>query len=520
MPKPKSGSVDREKPASSFIKPLSAVDKPKKIFSLKEAKAKLMSEKYLPGRFLRKKDLADYKDNLGVLDDPLLHPPILDDEMQTVAREYGAKLNWKVDRGLVDIQRLLLEIYSPLLGLFDVAERATKADTILSASSVMNYSEYALAYAAATVQRLNYQRRKNVMTAIESSIAQKTSGRPNSGGTLLSRTVSDNIERDAVSSSSTVCLQSGQSAPLLFGTAFVQTLSTKSENLSKIRKGVTDLVTNSFGAGVASKAKRDAANTGRGGSSRFHPYQKGNPQRSPSYRGRSHSRFQNSDYSRSDYRGSFNGRSYDNRGRQQNFTPFPSRGWDFRKESKEFNKYDNESSFILSNPSESSAVGGRLRFFAENWSQITQDPWILETIRGYKIPFLTVPHQPAPPRVLQFSEREQQAISSEIEQMLEKQAIRRLDNPSLSEGFYSQLFSRPKKDGGIRPILNVHPLNAFVPYEHFKMEGLHMLPGLIQKGDFMAKLDLKDAYFTIPMAEESKKFLRFQWGNEFYEFQC
>ena len=36
-----------------------------------------------------------------------------------------------------------------------------------------------------------------------------------------------------------------------------------------------------------------------------------------------------------------------------------------------------------------------------------------------------------------------------------------------------------------------------VDFQHFKMEGIHMLRDLLKKGDFMVKLDLKDVYFTV-----------------------
>ena len=34
-----------------------------------------------------------------------------------------------------------------------------------------------------------------------------------------------------------------------------------------------------------------------------------------------------------------------------------------------------------------------------------------------------------------------------------------------------------------------------MPYQHFKMEGLHCLRNILKKGDYMCKLDLKNAYF-------------------------
>ena len=37
-------------------------------------------------------------------------------------------------------------------------------------------------------------------------------------------------------------------------------------------------------------------------------------------------------------------------------------------------------------------------------------------------------------------------------------------------------------------------------------------------GDFMLKMDLKDAYFSVAMHKETRKFLRFRWRNKLYQF--
>lgn len=60
-------------------------------------------------------------------------------------------------------------------------------------------------------------------------------------------------------------------------------------------------------------------------------------------------------------------------------------------------------------------------------------------------------------------------------------------------------FVVPKKDGGHRPIINLKPLNGFIPYEHKKMESINVLNDLLRKGDYMAKIDLKNAYLTVPV---------------------
>ena len=52
------------------------------------------------------------------------------------------------------------------------------------------------------------------------------------------------------------------------------------------------------------------------------------------------------------------------------------------------------------------------------------------------------------------------------------------------------------------------------------MEGIHMLKDLLRWGDFMAKIDLKDAYFAVPVSEEDRKYLRFRWGKITFQFNC
>ena len=43
---------------------------------------------------------------------------------------------------------------------------------------------------------------------------------------------------------------------------------------------------------------------------------------------------------------------------------------------------------------------------------------------------------------------------------------------------------------------------------------------LIQPGCFMASVDLKGAYYSIPIAEEDRKLLMFQWKGKYYQFPC
>lgn len=91
------------------------------------------------------------------------------------------------------------------------------------------------------------------------------------------------------------------------------------------------------------------------------------------------------------------------------------------------------------------------------------------------------------------------ALEEEIIALLRKQAIKKLLPPFGTQGFYSDVFVVPKKDGGWRPIINLKRLNSFLGIPHFKMESIKSLKDVVLPGDYMVKLDLQDAYLTVPM---------------------
>ena len=86
--------------------------------------------------------------------------------------------------------------------------------------------------------------------------------------------------------------------------------------------------------------------------------------------------------------------------------------------------------------------------------------------------------------------------------------------------FISSVFTRLKKDGSHRLILNLKNLNEFVTYQHFKMESLQSAAQLLKKDYWMAVLDLKDAYYSVPINLQHRKYLRFEFNGTLYEFNC
>ena len=53
-------------------------------------------------------------------------------------------------------------------------------------------------------------------------------------------------------------------------------------------------------------------------------------------------------------------------------------------------------------------------------------------------------------------------------------------------------------------MINLKQLNAYIPYCHLKLEVLQNLKYMLQKGDYMHKLDLTVAYFSVLLKKNSR----------------
>ena len=116
-------------------------------------------------------------------------------------------------------------------------------------------------------------------------------------------------------------------------------------------------------------------------------------------------------------------------------------------------------------------IGGRLKQFASQWQCITSDPFILNSVKHYKIEFENgEPQQCMPPKEINFTQQEREVIDMEIDKLLVKGVIS--ETAHCPGEYISTIFLRPKKDGGYRLILNLKNLNDHVQYQHFKMDTL------------------------------------------------
>ena len=146
--------------------------------------------------------------------------------------------------------------------------------------------------------------------------------------------------------------------------------------------------------------------------------------------------------------------------------------------------------------------------------KITTDSYILDTVKnGIKMVFLTdavcdfYPHK-------MYSKQDSDIIQAEICKLLNKDVIiltKREDD------FVSNIFIGKKRDDTHRMILNLKKFTDFLLVPHCKLESIEDPLNLIT-GCYFASVDLKDAYYSIPMHEDFQKYLKMYWGNYYFMY--
>ena len=106
-----------------------------------------------------------------------------------------------------------------------------------------------------------------------------------------------------------------------------------------------------------------------------------------------------------------------------------------------------------------------------------------------------------------------------LHQLLNKNAVQLVQNPQ-SLGFYNRLFLVPKPNNRWRPILDLSKLNNFLKTQTFKMETPETIRTYLQTGEWVTSIDFKDAYFHVPINNQSRKYMRFHILGKTYQFKA
>ena len=167
-------------------------------------------------------------------------------------------------------------------------------------------------------------------------------------------------------------------------------------------------------------------------------------------------------------------------------------------------------------------MGGRLSLHAKEWrnipdklvSRFVQEGLTIEFKEGSPPPdrYKVTPSPQDPVRAKVFRE--------EITSLLGKKAIEKIPGWERKDGYYCNLFLVDKASGGFRPVLNLKPLNNHVVKRSFKMESLKSILAEMRVGDWACTIDLRDAFFHVPVHPVHRRFLRFSFEGQGYQFRA
>lgn len=163
---------------------------------------------------------------------------------------------------------------------------------------------------------------------------------------------------------------------------------------------------------------------------------------------------------------------------------------------------------LTSSNSESSVRAGNLSRYLLNWKKFVSNSFLLRIIEeGYKIQLnnskFHLAHVITKPSKLKYP-----LLFKEIETHLASGAIS-IINP-LESDIVSRVFIVPKNSSKNRMIIDLSRLNEQVNKVSFKMEDKEIIKSIIEYNDYMVSIDLKDAFFSIALHEDSKRLTCFE----------
>ena len=131
-------------------------------------------------------------------------------------------------------------------------------------------------------------------------------------------------------------------------------------------------------------------------------------------------------------------------------------------------------------------------------------------IHGLRLRFLhslTPPLSTTPHSSVLTSKAASRRILPFIPNWLEKGYVREVLQPVPL--YFSRMFTVPKKDQGVRPVIDLSDLNQLLIVPKFKMQTVASIAQAILSPCWGTTTDLEDAYLKVPIAQDSQKYLAF-----------
>lgn len=147
-----------------------------------------------------------------------------------------------------------------------------------------------------------------------------------------------------------------------------------------------------------------------------------------------------------------------------------------------------------------------------NWRKTGAPPQVIDYIKdGHKVPWM---HRPSKFHHGGFTVPEH--LKAAWQELRDKYIKNGAIQSCACTGYTSRAFLIPKKQGGLRLIVDLRYINQHVRKYTCRYEGLQTLKSLAKQGYHMVAFDLQDAYQCVSIAEQDRSFLSFCVDGEYF----
>lgn len=163
-------------------------------------------------------------------------------------------------------------------------------------------------------------------------------------------------------------------------------------------------------------------------------------------------------------------------------------------------------------------IGGRLKCFKPQWASLGDilNRTAMELI-GYD--GITLKPKYLPAHEVEHQGRINQATNNAIIDAIARGIVEKC--PNTGERLVSlPVWGKMKPNGKTRLLMNGKPLTEPLSesIDHTKFITIQKVASLINEGEYLTKLDLKDGYFLVPLERRSRHLVTFTWKGENWQF--
>ena len=165
------------------------------------------------------------------------------------------------------------------------------------------------------------------------------------------------------------------------------------------------------------------------------------------------------------------------------------------------------------NENESSSLTDRVRWMLIR-NEIIWNPTPKEVSKNLEEYIIPLENKPVPGRTRPFNPHQQEAMKGLIEKQLAKKIIEPSNSP-----YSSPIVLVPKPDGRMRFVVDYRNINKSIAVDRYTTPRVEVALSVLHGNKYYSALDLVDAFWSIPLQEESRAITAFQTPDGLFQYR-